>query len=274
MMTEDRTISAMMRVRNEEEFLEAAVRSILEVVDEVVIVDNASTDGTPESIRTLQSELGSAVRAYEYPYEIRRIGRESVELSESDPTGDSPHLSATFYNFCLDKCTRPYVLKWDGDVVTLASMRDAIAAWRASGRPVMVNRGVNVHSDRRHMVAARSSDREVLLRQLEVPGLPGWVTSMTHTYPEVRLFPRLESRYEATLLWTQRLACPYTGPNSRSSDRFVVEEPCYLHLKFCKRDPFSNYSPDLAEVIRSNATVGQGLSEEHLEALQKWDLQA
>ncbi len=40
-------ISAMMRVKNEEEFLAASVLSIADFVDEIVIIDNLSTDNTP-----------------------------------------------------------------------------------------------------------------------------------------------------------------------------------------------------------------------------------
>ena len=37
-------ISAVMRVKNEAEFLERSINSVIDLVDELVIVDNCSTD--------------------------------------------------------------------------------------------------------------------------------------------------------------------------------------------------------------------------------------
>lgn len=265
----DRSISAMVRVCNEEEFLREAIRSIVDIVDEIVLVDNASNDGTPEVVHALKADYPGLMRTYEYPHAITRVGRETWELSERDPDGRSPCLSSSYYNFCLEQCTRPYVLKWDGDMVAVDEFQQHVADWRSSGRPVMVFHGANVHPDRRHLIAARTADREALISKLEVPGLPQWATSLSHDYPEPRLFRRQGARYETTLLWTQHLSTPLSGGGSRSTDRFVVETPCYLHLKFCKRDPLSNYSPDLAEVIRTNITVGRKLRPAELAILRR-----
>jgi cellulose synthase/poly-beta-1,6-N-acetylglucosamine synthase-like glycosyltransferase len=65
-----RRVSAMLRVKNDEEFLAAAVRSIIDSVDEVVLVDNGSTDATPKVIAALRAEFPDKVVVYGYPYEI------------------------------------------------------------------------------------------------------------------------------------------------------------------------------------------------------------
>lgn len=264
-------VSAMIRVRNEEEFLYPSIKSIADCVDEIVIVDNLSTDGTPAIIEALRREHPDRVVCYQYPHEIRKVGRENWELASSPSARSSPHLSANYYNWCLRRCTKPFVLKWDGDMIAMEAFYRALEEWRQADKPIMVFNGANVHPDLQHLIAARSSDREKLLASLSVPGLPRWVTSLTYDHPEARVFPRFLAKYESTMRWTQRLATPYRDQfGSRCCHQ--VQEVCYLHLKFCKRDPYSGYSSDLKEVIASNVTVGPSLSPEYREQLRRWQL--
>lgn len=266
----DRRITAMMRVRNEAEFLEPAVRSIAPLVDEIVIVDNASTDGSADVIAALARRFRKRIVTFHYPYTIGRVGAETWALSESG--GRSPRLSARYYNWCLARCTGPYVLKWDGDMVALDGLASAIAAWRRSERQVLVMHGVNVHHERRHAIAAASADREALLTRLAVPGLPRWVTSPTFDYPEPRLFPKRFARYTTRIRWTQELATPFLAVPLRARAVETLAAPAYLHLKFCKRDPVAIYTPDLARVIRENVVRGPRLSRPQAATLRRWGL--
>jgi hypothetical protein len=68
----------MVRVKNEEEFLFA---SIADHVDEVVIVDNGSSDGTPAVIEALCGRYRGKISRHSYPFEIRKVGRENWELA-------------------------------------------------------------------------------------------------------------------------------------------------------------------------------------------------
>ena len=256
----------MVRVKNEEEFLYPAVKSIIDLVQEVVLIDNASSDGSPSIMERLRAEHPDTVALHVYPHEIRRVGRENWELSARD--GDSPSLSANYYNWSLARCRRDYVLKWDGDMVALPSFSDALAAWRRDPRPVMVSNGVNVHPDRRHAIAARATDRESLLAALSVPGLPLWATSLTYDYPEPRLFPREGASYTSDLKWTQILSSPAVDAGPRNL--FKAQSPSYLHMKFCKKDPLSNYTGDLAAAIGGNIAIGEPLRDEWAQVLRRW----
>lgn len=254
-----RHISAMVRVRNEEEFLFASVASIADLVSEVVLIDNRSDDRTPAVIVELERAYPGKVSAWAYPHEIRRVGREHWELSKQRGDQPSPHLSTTFYNWSLARCRMPFVLKWDGDMIATPAFREAVQAWRASGRPILVFNGQNVHPDRRHLIRARVTDRDVLLARLSVPGLPKWVTSLTEDAMEPRLFPRFGARYDDGTRWTQRFNSPFEHGDYRARSRFVAREPCFLHMKFCKREPLSNYTDDLRQVIEGNIDVGEPL---------------
>jgi len=265
-----REISAMIRVRNEEEYLEASVRSVAEHVDEIVIVDNRSEDRTPEIIGRLRNELRNAIAVYEYPHRILRVGRETWEKAGEPGSEGAPSLSSSYYNWCLEKCTRPFVLKWDGDMIALPALGGMLDEWRSSGKNVLVFHGANVHPNGENLVMARSADREKLLSRLSVPALPKWATSLTYDYPEPRLFPRESTRYTNRIRWTQELFVPaYNGePEERSV--LLSEKPGYLHMKFCKMDPMSNYTEDLGAVIAGNVTVGPPMKAEWKSTLEGW----
>lgn len=266
----DRRISAMIRVKNEEEFLFASVDSIAEVVDEIVLIDNGSTDGTPGVIADLVRAHGARVVPLSYPHEIRKVGRETWELASDPSAAHSPNLSSSFYTWCLERCTMPFVLKWDGDMIARPVFHRALAVWRASDRPVLQFSGLNVHPNRKNGIRPRVTDRDRLLEGLTVPGLPKWVNDLTRDCMESRLFPRAGASYESGMLWTQRLSSPFLDPEFRYRARIEVEPPCFLHLKFCKQNPLSNYSEDLKRVIEDNIGIGADLDAEDLALLEKY----
>jgi uncharacterized protein YnzC (UPF0291/DUF896 family) len=110
-------ITAMIRVKNENEFLFASVLSKAHLVDEIVIIDNLSTDRTPEEVEQLRRELGSKVKTYSYPYEVARMGEDYHALQRNDPK--SPGLLHNVYNWCLAKCRMTFIMKWDGDMIAV-----------------------------------------------------------------------------------------------------------------------------------------------------------
>jgi hypothetical protein len=266
----DRRISAMLRLKNEEEYLDAAVRSIVEVVDEVVLIDNQSTDDTPVVMANLKSEFPDRVAIYSYDHGVARMGVESWKLIDASHGGRSPQLSADYYNWCLDRCACPYALKWDGDMIALEGLRRRILRWKEAGRPILIMQGANVHSDLVHLADARCTDRKTLLKELHVPGLPAWATKLTYDFPEPRLFPKLFAQYTSELMWVEMLDSPFYRPGARTTHCEDAESPAYLHMKFCKRDPFSAYSPDLAEAIGGNVIPGERLAPEYRRELARW----
>ena len=258
----------MVRIRNEAEFLDAAVRSIIDLVERVVLVDNLSTDSTPAIISCLQADYPDKVEAHRYPYRVARVGAENRRLSDIDPA--SPRLSANYYNWCLARCRTPFVLKWDGDMIALPGLGDEMAAWRTSERPILVMQGANVHPKRRHLIKARIDDKARLAEQLETPGLPAWAARLTYDHPEPRLFPRADASYDVSLGWTQRLASPFMSKELKDVHRFQATQPCFLHMKFCKADPWAGYTPDLARVIAGNVAVGPVMPSEWRRVLERF----
>ena len=119
-MGEKTGISFLVRVRNEQDFLERSLKSLrkLNFPFEVVIVLHRCTDKSKEIATNFQNEENvkeEKVRIYEYPYKISRAGYELLATDSS-----SKHNLTAYSNFCLDKSKEkekkyPYVFKWDAD---------------------------------------------------------------------------------------------------------------------------------------------------------------
>lgn len=115
----------MLRVKNEERRITACLASIVSVFDEIVVVDNGSTDRTAELLREFVEESGhkAAIRLFSYPFAIARCGEEHAATPE-----DSVHSLAYYYNWCLSRCTHAHVFKWDADMLLIGSAAGRLAA--------------------------------------------------------------------------------------------------------------------------------------------------
>src|SRR5262245_27378235 len=74
-------ISAVMRVKNEFEFLERSINSVIDLVDELVIVDNCSVDGSDGIIADFSNRFPKKVKSFSYPHKIARYGEEMLALA-------------------------------------------------------------------------------------------------------------------------------------------------------------------------------------------------
>lgn len=254
----------MVRVRNEAEFLGPAVRSIASLVDEVVIIDNASTDATPTVIGELAREL-PAVRALAYPYRVARAGREHLTAVHEGKRHPHRRLS-TFTTWALQQCRHPFVLTWDADMLAGPELRAAWEQWRSGPYLSMWFKGLNAHPDRVHLLGARSSDPKVIARPLARDHPPGWTRRMTDAPGETRLYPRFLARFDdSRFWWCESLRSPFTfglaPPSNRLARHYklAVTSPLYLHLKYWKRSPNANHSPDFRAMLQGNIATGPPL---------------
>ncbi len=108
-------LSAFMRVRNGEEFLERTVLSHLPFFDEIVIVFNQCTDGTEAVVARLAARHPDRIRAYHYLDRVHPPGhRAYLDLPQ-----DSTASMGTYSNFALTRTTRSVVAKLDDDHVCI-----------------------------------------------------------------------------------------------------------------------------------------------------------
>jgi len=88
-------VSAIVRVKDEAEWLNISIRSILEVTDEIIVGDNGSTDQTSEILEELQREFPGQLIVMKKP-----------ELDIKDLT-----------NALIERTRFRWVIRWDADFV-------------------------------------------------------------------------------------------------------------------------------------------------------------
>jgi len=224
---EPKNISVIIRAKNEEKFLEASVRSIIDNVEEVVIIDNNSTDRTPEIIANLVKEYPQKVRAYKYKYNLAHTLAKPLELFALNP--HSPYLQSTHCNWCLQKTTYPYVMRWDADMIATPAFIEVLSHFKKTIFQSLHFTGRNIYSDYKHYCLA-------------------------HPASESRVFRKKYARYitsnNCTLLKTPIFLL-----------RFFSLKCCYLHLKMCKADPLSN-RPDIDSITALQFSRGKKVIEE------------
>ena len=103
-----RGISAIVRVKDEETWLGACLRSAAETFDEIVVADNGSTDATPDILLALKKELGEQLIVLNRPHsDIRSLTNDLI---------DQTHFS--------------WVIRWDADFVARSKGSDSMGNFR------------------------------------------------------------------------------------------------------------------------------------------------
>jgi sulfotransferase famil protein len=129
--------TAVIRAKNEAAPLPWVLPPLLRAVEKVVLVDNGSTDGTPEVARRVAAECGAAERleVRSYPFSIARCGEEHLGTAS-----ESVHSLVYFYNWSFSHVRTGYALKWDADMVLTDSaagiLRDL--GWQLEADQVVV----------------------------------------------------------------------------------------------------------------------------------------
>ena len=101
-------ISILMRVKDEADWIKSSVESIKRIADEIVIVDNGSTDGTYEFLEEIGSKEKGLIKLWQ------RRDLDYCDLS----------------NFALKNTSFRWIFKWDGDMIAHTSGEYDIAKLR------------------------------------------------------------------------------------------------------------------------------------------------
>jgi hypothetical protein len=129
--------TGVVRAKDEARSLPFALPPLLRAVTRVVLVDNGSTDGTPDVARAVAAEHGAADRLeiHDYPFTIARCGSEHLATP-----ADSVHSLVHFYNWAFSHVRTGYALKWDGDMVLCDAAVDVLRdlAWQLEAAEVVV----------------------------------------------------------------------------------------------------------------------------------------
>lgn len=102
-------LSAMLRLGNEQEWIQPCIESIYDWFDEIVCTLQCSTDDTYDILK----EFGSKkLKIYQYPFKSHPNG-----VGHDKYPKNSIYERAYFYNWSLSRTTCEWVSKWDGDMV-------------------------------------------------------------------------------------------------------------------------------------------------------------
>ena len=124
--------TAVLRVKDEARSIPWVLPPVLRSVERAVVVDNGSTDGTPEVARRAAegAGLGERLEVLSYPFPVSRCGPEHLATPP-----DSVRSLTYFYNWSFSHVRTRYALKWDGDMVLTPQGEQVLRdlAWQLQG---------------------------------------------------------------------------------------------------------------------------------------------
>lgn len=122
-------ISAVMRIKNGAEFLEATIRSHIPYFDEIVACYNDCSDQTPQILANLAAEFPDQIRVFHYEPQVHPI----FSAAHARAATFSVHSMANYYNFALAQCRYQVAVKLDDDHLAIAANMDrAVQTVRAA----------------------------------------------------------------------------------------------------------------------------------------------
>jgi hypothetical protein len=137
-------------------------------------------------------------------------------------------------------------MKWDDDMIALLSFVPAYEAFLTSEALTWDFGGHNLSADRKHLLT--------------------WAAGI-----ESRIYPRRPTKFIRSL---QAAAQGYEG---EVADTMIVPEywrtttePLYAHLKYCKKDPGSNQSPEFRNELESRIAIAGPLPAEVSRVVDHW----
>ncbi|MFY0649824.1 MAG: hypothetical protein JXQ86_04190 [Methylophilaceae bacterium] len=243
-------IAVMLRVKNEQEYIYQAIKSLDGCVDSITLIDNQSSDNSILLAKNAAKDINVPIKVISYPYEIMKVGSENYALFKKNPT--SPKLLSNFYNFSLENTIGDYILKWDGDMIATSLFKVKILQFKKSKfKEILSFRGFNLYDsnhlldyDEKKFQSFVSKNKSFDYKNF----IENWLSSTT-TF-EQRLFPKKNAYYDNGFWWCERLVIK----RSRIVKYLFTikpKEPLYWHMKLLKKNRFSNMSAEYLELFKS-----------------------
>lgn len=111
-------LSFLIRAKNEDENIKDCIESLLSIendIDEIIFIDNNSTDKTLSIIKEYEKKYYKKIKVYQYKINIPSTGIEH----ETAIINNSKNTISTYYNWGLSKVTKNNIVKWDADFIAI-----------------------------------------------------------------------------------------------------------------------------------------------------------
>lgn len=113
------SISGVLRLSNESEWLNKCLESILDLFDEILLcTQGEQEDNTIEICKEWSSKFVDKIHHHHYEHKSRPNG----PGHNSQPY--DIYARSYFYNWCFKKATCEWVCKWDGDMIAMDNCKD------------------------------------------------------------------------------------------------------------------------------------------------------
>lgn len=115
-------ISAFMRIRNGEDYLEATIRSHIDCFDEIVALYNQCTDATADILHRLRQAFPHKLRVIHYGDRVHPVRSDG----HASTPADSPHSLVNYYNAALAATRFAIATKLDDDHLAIPESTRAL----------------------------------------------------------------------------------------------------------------------------------------------------
>lgn len=111
-------LSGLIRAKNEGRFIEGCIESIINAIDELIVVYNDCDDDTEQILARLREKYPHKLKVYPYNNKIlsHNLSQEDFELAKSLPE-DSNRLHSSQCNYALSKASYTHAMKIDPDQI-------------------------------------------------------------------------------------------------------------------------------------------------------------
>lgn len=139
-------ISAFMRIKNGEDFLELTIESHIDFFDEIIACYNDCTDNTEKILQKLQKKYPQKIKIYHYEPKVYFVGsKEQKDFGNDVSKIDEIHSFANYSNFTLAKTTKKIAVKLDDDHLAVPeNLSQAIKKVRKNGNKRYYFSGINL----------------------------------------------------------------------------------------------------------------------------------
>lgn len=212
----EKGISLIIRAKNEELNIKDCIESVVDLADEIIFVDNGSTDNTYNLVKEYSQKYNN-IKLYRYNIKVSKAGTEHNEAINNK----NPNTLGTFYNWCLSKATKINVFKWDADFLCIR------------------NNFINIIQ--KYNLKERIDKFAIWFTGITLfENNDLYYINQNSFYNEFRIFS-----YKNNFCWYDGLTCEYTDPyikNVNFDKKYIYNFPLFYELKRTSIDEFQERS--------------------------------